>query len=343
MKKVKSLADLGKLAGVSAATVSRALHDSPEIGQKTKDKIRKLAEKYNYTINNSARNLRLQKTNVIAVVLNPSDRVTSEFSNQPYVSNLLVKLCDELAHRGLDMMVSSERALSQCWDQHFLRSQRADGLIVLGQGPDTSMFKRLSKLDTPFVVDGTYTNQKEYCVVGCDSRISGAMAASHLIESAGRKNILYIGPTDNFEAKQRIDGYQNAVNKHGLPTSQDMVVECEFDVNSAYQCIERILQEGKLVFDGIFACNDEIAIGAMQCLQANGISVPNQVSVIGYDNSPSANHCFPLLTSVSQQQEKKSTLLVDSLEQLIAGKKVKSVEIAARVIVRSSTIPNSLK
>ena len=343
MKKVSSLADIGKLAGVSAATVSRALHDSSEIGQKTKDKIRKLADKYNYTINNNARNLRLQKTNVIAVVLNPSDQITSKFSSQPYVSNLLAKLCDELANRGLDMMVSSERTISQCWDQHFLRSRRADGLIILGQGRDNSIFKSLAKLDTPFVVDGAYTRQKDFCVVGCDSKKSGSMATSHLIESAQRKNILYIGPTDNFEAKQRISGYKNSIKKHGLTTSKEMIVECDFNMDSAYQCVERILTKGTCIFDGIFACNDEIAIGAMQCLQANGISVPNQVSVIGYDNSPSASYCSPLLTSVSQQQEKKASLLVDSLEQLISGEKIKSTEIQAKIVVRSSSVPDTFK
>ena len=338
MSKVKSLADIGRLANVSAATVSRALRNSPEIGAETKEKIRELARKHNYTLNATASNLRLQKTNTVAVILNASDEVSGELSEQTYIANILGGLCDELSHQGLDMIVSSKRTVSQCWDQYFLQSKRADGIIVLGQGQDPAVFTRLANLGTPFVVYGAYTQQRAYCVIGCDSYKSGNIATSHLITDANRKRILYLGPTQSFEGKQRLEGYCKAHHELGMAVVEDRVIDCLLCTDSAYQCLDATLQKGKPEFDGIFAFSDTIAIGALQCLSSHGVRVPEDVAVIGFDDIHAASYVTPALTTINQQQEKVAELLVSSLQKLIVDGKTNSIKIPSELVIRASSV-----
>lgn len=339
-KKVTSIKDIAELANVSVSTVSRSLQDSPLISAKTKEKVKNIADKHNFSINTNARNLRLQKTNTVAVILNAADEVSGEFSEQPYVSSLLSNLCDNLSHKGLDMMVSSQRSISQCWNEYFMKSRRADGIIVIGQGKDTSIFSRLSKLDTPFVVSGAFDNQQSYCVIGCDSKKGGFLATSHLIEESKRKKILYLGPTDNFECIQRIEGYHQALEQHNIARSEDMVIHCQLSIESAREKLAKAMQETELEFDGIFACSDEVAIGAMQYLQNRGLNIPNDIAIVGFDNIPAASYITPTLTTISQQKQQIAELLVDSLQKLISGEKAESVEIPVKLIVRSSSAAN---
>ncbi len=339
MKKVKSLAELATLAGVTAATASRALKDSPEIGKKTKEKIRKLAAKHNYTVNTSARNLRLQKTNTIAVILNASGNVGGDLSEQSYSTAMLGQLCDDLSLQGLDMMLSSQRSVADCWDEHFLKSKRADGIIVLGQGNDPAVLSRLAKLDTPFVVYGAYARQRSYCVIGCDSKKGGALATSHLIKDAGRKKILYLGSVgQNYEGQARIRGYEAALAEHGIPIRKERIIQCDLKVSAAASVVKQVFEEGKIDFDGIFACNDEIAIGAIQYLQSVGVNVPKDVSVVGFDDIPAASYCALPLTTIRQGRDTISSFLVDAIQGLIKGEKVKSTEIPVELVVRSSSI-----
>jgi len=310
MKQAKNLADIGRLAGVSTATVSRALRDSPEIGEKMKEKIRLLADQHNYTLNTSARNLRLQKTNTVAVILNSYDELSGELSSQPYLLNVLAGLSDELAKHGLDMMLSSKRSASQCWNEYFVRSGRADGIVVLGQGDDVSTLTELVNHASPFVVYGAFRNQEPYCVVGCDNRKGGLLATRHLIQDAGRKHLLYFGPTENFDGMQRIEGFKQASLEAGINASQVQILECELSLESADAMLSRAMSQG-LSFDGVFACSDEIAIGAVRCLQKHGFNVPKDISVVGFDDLPAATYFSPALTTIKPHQGQLAEILVE--------------------------------
>jgi len=331
MKQAKSLADIGKIAGVSTATVSRALRDSPEIGEKMKEKIRELADEHNYTLNTSARNLRLKKTNTVAVILNAYDQLSGELSSQPYLLNVVAGL--------RDMMLSSERSASRCWNEYFVRSGRADGVVVLGQGDDVSTLKELAKSGSPFVVYGAFRDQEPYCVVGCDNRKGGLMATNHLIKDAQRRSLLYLGPTKNFDGMQRIEGFRQAVLDDGLNSVETKIIDCALSSEIAETVLAKELAGG-LSFDGVFACSDEIAIGAIRCLQKHGFDVPKDVSVVGFDDVQSANYFSPALTTIRPHQGQLAEILVDSLKKMIAGKQVDSTEIPAQLVIRDSSVPD---
>ncbi len=341
-KRAKSLADIGKLAGVTAATVSRALNNSPEIGEKTKARIKKIAADHNYVTNESARKLRLQKTSTIAVILNTSDEVTGELGAQPYTLGLIGSLSDELAKRNFDMIVSRERNVAGSLDRYFLTSRKADGLIILGQGSDVQVLEELGRTETPFVVLGSYVERSAYCIVGADSRKGGHLATRHLIVDGGRKKVLYLGPTDNFDAEQRISGYKKALADAGIPFTGELVRRCPLSARHAYEVLSGLL-ETDVSFDGIFACNDEIAFGAIKCLHDSGISVPLDVSVAGFDDIPNSRFFTPPLTTVHQKTKDIAAELVQQLVQGIEGEVPKSVEIDLKLVVRKSSVPEAAK
>ena len=249
IKRITSLAELGKLAGVTAATASRALADSAEISVKTKEKIKALAKEYNYTINANARSLRMKKTNAIAVLLNSPDELSGTVSAQPFVSDVIARISDALAARGLDMNLSSERHLGGgCWDQYYLQAKRADGLIVLGQADNAKRLNELVELGTPFVVMGAYSRQRNYCVVGCDGKKSGMVATNHLIQDCKRKRILFIGPLAHYETEQRCKGYKKALEEAGMEVNKSLMIECDHSAEHAQAMLEQQLQEKGLFF-----------------------------------------------------------------------------------------------
>jgi DNA-binding LacI/PurR family transcriptional regulator len=333
-KRRVQMLDIARLAGVSTSTVSRALNGSGLINTETRQRITELARSLNYSINVSAKNLRLGENRTIGVVI-PYDRKTRQHVSDPFFLGMLGSLADALTDRGYDMLLSRVDAehlddLAGLYD-----TGRASGIVVIGQWGHHDQLNELAVRRVPFVVWGAQLPRQLYCSVGTDNFSGGRMAARYLLDM-GRRRIAFMGDVDLPEAAQRHEGYLQAHRDHGLQADPALLIRAPFTAAEAQVSMGEFLARG-LAIDGLFAASDLIAMNAMGVLFAKGLDVPRDVSVVGYDDIEAAAHCHPPLTTVRQPIELAGVEMVDCLLQVPEGKNPESRILAATLQIRGTT------
>lgn len=319
-----TMADVARELGVAKITVSRALSDNTTVKESTRRLIRETAERMGYRINISARNLRQQRTRTIAVVIEmaPShDRLMSE----PYPLSLLGGIMQELTAAGHNMVLTTIDLFSQ-------HPPSADGVILLGQGVHDDAAAAIEAVGLPYVVWGAAHGPPERVVVGSDNREGGRLAAAYLLDRKRRRPI-FLGETQHGEVEDRLSGFEAALKDAGAAVVDR--VACAFTLAAGRDATARLLDRGRS-FDGIFAASDAIAMGAIEALQARGLAVPGDVSVVGFDDSPGAAIVSPRLTSVRQNWAVGGELLARRVLDLVAGRPADSRAMPVELIVRDS-------
>ncbi|MDB5747714.1 MAG: LacI family transcriptional regulator [Massilia sp.] len=321
-----TMEDLARLAGVSTITVSRALRDSPLVTDKTRAKVRRIAEEQGYRLNISARNLRMGRSNSVAVVVEMTP-VKGRPMSDPYPLALLGGITQELTTAGYTVVLTSRQLL----DSAPVRG--ADGMILLGQGSHGEAVKVLQKAGLPLVVWGAPEESSSYVVVGSDNRAGGASAAERFIEQRRRK-LVFLGDVDHAEVQQRCSGFIDAIRGNG---SVHIIRPKEFTFEAGFESMTSLLKKkGAGGVDGVFAASDLLAMGAIRALSEHGLRVPDQVSVIGYDDTPGAASFVPPLTSVHQDLRDGGVLLGRKMLALLNDEAVDSEMLPTRLMVRET-------
>ena len=329
------MADVARLAGVSVATVSRALSGSPLISTTTRERIEALARSHDYSINVSAQNLRLKHNRTIAVVI-PYDAGSRQPISDPFFLAMLGSLADALTERGFDMLLSRVDAESLDSAARVVSSGVAIGVILIGQWRHHDQLNELAARRVPIVVWGTQMPQQRYSSVGGDNVAGGALATQHLLDQ-GRRRIAFVGDPALPEVADRHSGYTERLRAAGLAPSAALLVTTPFDADRARAGITRLC-EGGTKFDAVFACSDVLASAAMQVLHRFGRSVPGDVAVVGYDDIEWASHSNPPLTTIRQPIARAGVEMVDALLQIIDGSNVPPRSLPVELVVRSSSI-----
>ena len=329
------MSDIARLAGVSVATVSRALNGSSEVSLATRERIGELARSLNYTINVSAKNLRLKQNRTVAVVI-PFDKLSHQHVSDPFFLAMLGSLADALTGRGFDMLVSRVDAdnlesAAQAYDTGV-----AIGVILIGQWRHHDHLNRLAARRVPIVVWGAELPQQLYCSVGGDNLGGGAAATRHLI-GLGRRRIAFMGDAELPEVALRRRGYEQALAEAGLPLLPELELPVPFEVGAARQALSALLTAG-VAIDGLFACSDVLALTAVQTLKAHGLTVPERVAVVGYDDIEWASHADPPLTTVRQPIAAAGVQIVDALQDIMAGQATGPRTLPVELVVRRSTL-----
>ena len=329
--------DIAHQAGVSQATVSRALRNSPLVNPETRKRVQKIAREMNYRVDRSAAGLRSQQSRTIALLLF-EDPTSDDSQINPFFLSMLGNITRFAAARQYDVLVSFQQ-LSDNWLQEYVVSNRADGIILLGYGDYGSIADKLKKLrdqDANFTIWGATLPELKRHAVGCENARGGAMAVQHLLD-LGRRKIAFLGAaTDDCpEFKQRYLGCCKSLLANGIKPHPEMQFNADNQETSGIKAMERLLQSGR-DFDSIVAASDLIAIGAMKCLHKTGIRMPADVSVIGFDDIPAASYFSPALTTVKQDTRKAAEVLVSNLLQMIEGKEVKPQLLPMSLVVRGS-------
>jgi DNA-binding LacI/PurR family transcriptional regulator len=328
------MADIARLAGVSVATVSRALNGSPLISRDTRERIEQLARSMKYAINVSAKNLRLKQNRTIAVVI-PYDRVSRQHISDPFFLAMLGSLADALTERGFDMLLSRVDAESLDSVATLINSGTAIGVILIGQWRHHDQLNQLAAQRMPVVVWGTQIAQQLYCTVGGDNVAGGTLATRHLLDG-GHRRIVFVGDPALPEVASRHRGYVQAHAAFKLRPDPKLLLAVPFDANEARAAITRLC-EGEVAFDAVFACSDVLASAVMQTLHLFGRPVPEQVVVVGYDDIEWASHSNPPLTTVRQPIARAGVELVDALLRTIDGAVVPPRALPVELVVRAST------
>lgn len=334
MSRIKNIKELAELAGVSTGTVSRALAGSELISQKTSDRIRALADEHDFRPNAMARNLRIQRTGAIGVLI-PLGHETGQHISDPFFITMLGLLADALTERGYDLVLSRVIPTDNGWLDRFVDSGRADGLIVIGQSDQAKTLDRVAARYRPLVVWGGHVEGQVHCSVGSDNRQGGYMAAKHLIDR-GCQRIAFFGDPKALEIAQRLEGCNQAMAETGL-SGQLTVLPAHLVAEAAHPDIAKFL--GSTIYrpHGIVAASDVIAMSTLRALSEFGLSVPGDVRVIGYDGLAICEQTVPRLSTISQDLTTGAQHLVDMLLRRIAGEDTASIVMEPELIVRMST------
>lgn len=327
------LEDLAKLAGVSISTASRALNDSPAVNARTKQLIWKLAREHDYPFRRHMPAGPIGADGVIALVT-PRPQGREGRLSDPFFLELLAGVGEAARERGCDVIMSHFSPTSFEDLSAAMNTSRGDGVIFLGQSTLHQSLNRLAETEGRFVVWGAQMADQAYCSVGSDNLAGGRRATLHLAR-LGRTRIVFLGDLDPPEAMQRHRGYLDALAKAGLPVDPDLIMETHFEVESAEASVDGLIRRG-VKFDGIVCASDQIALGAVRALLNAGLRVPEDVSVIGFDNVPFSRYARPALSTIAQDTMKAGRLLVSKLLDNPGDSVGRSVRIPTDLIVRES-------
>ncbi len=327
------LEDLAVLAGVSIATASRALNDSPAVARHTKLAIWKLAREHDYPFQAHMPQGPVGAEATVVVVI-PQRRLSRGGLHYALLMELLAGVTDAARDRGCDVLVSHTAPTGLADLEALTSTNRSEGVIFLGASPLHEDLNRLAAADPRFVTWGPQMPGQTYCSVGSDNLAGGRRATLHLAR-LGRRRIAFLGDLGAPESHQRHEGYVDALRKSGLLFEPELVVPCHFDVEAAEAAVVGLLERRK-AFDAIVTANDELAIGASRALQGAGLRIPDDVAVVGYDDLPFARLSRPALTTIAQDAAQGGRLLVSKLLAVRGGGEVRSERLPTELIVRES-------
>ena len=329
------MADIARLAGVSVSTVSRALAGSELVNAETRARVVELARSLNYTINQGAQNLRLQKNRTVAVVV-PYDRAARQHISDPFFLAIVGSLADALTDAGYEMLLSrvdAEKLEDAGAPYH---SGRVIGVIIIGQWRHHDQLNEMATRGVPLVVWGAEMPRQIYCTVGGDNRDGGLQATRHLI-AGGRRRILFLGDPLLPEVRWRHQGYLDALKEAGIKPDPRWLLPVPFEESAARHAIDEAYRAG-LSFDGVVACSDLLALQAVRGVRATGRRVPMDVSITGYDDAPLAAWSDPPLSTVHQPVDEAGRLIVESLLSQMEGQRPQSRVMPVHLVVRKSTV-----
>ena len=336
MKRPTSL-DIAAITGVSQTTVSRALSHSPLVNDETRQRVLEVARSLHYKVDANARKMRSKKIHTMAVLIS-ADLDNPQNPINPFFLPMVGSILTYAGQKGYDVLVSLQQT-GDDWGTDYGFSRRADGIIFLGckdfEGY-THKFEYLNEVGDPWVVWGVNRPDCAKLCIGSDNEDGAFKAVSHLAK-LGRKRIAYFGKSshEHPEFKERYEGYRRALQAAGLEYDPALHRDVFLEREEGAAEVNRMLAEG-VEFDGIFASCDMLAMGAMQTLVKRGMKVPEDVSVMGFDDLWVCSSLSPSLSTVRQDTEAAARALVDGLSCLIENEPVKDIRLPAHVVVRES-------
>lgn len=325
--------DIAELAGVSIATVSRVVNDSPRVSEKTKAKVRAIMEKNNYTPNFFARGMGLNSMNIVGIVC-PS-------VSDVYMANAVAYLEKNLRKYGYDCILycsgyehkDKEKAVER------IIKKKIDALILVGSnyagdGSETSIqyIKEAVKEVPVFLINGYIRCQGVYCVMA-DNYQATYDAVSALIR-AGRKKILFLHDSFSYSGKEKLRGYEEALLDNGIPILDELKILIENEISKTR---DMLMAQAELNFDAVMATEDGLAVGAVKYAGVKGLTIPGDISIIGYNNSELSVCCEPELTSIDSRGEELCETAIGLLMQLIHGNVIKHKSIVQCHLVERRT------
>ncbi|WP_349409240.1 LacI family DNA-binding transcriptional regulator [Pseudalkalibacillus sp. SCS-8] len=326
--------DLAKKTGFSSTTVSKALNNYPDVSEKTKKAILQTAADMGYLPNSHAQSLSTKKSWTIGVMFSEDNEVGMK---HPFFNAIIESFRKHVEKEGYDLIIASRnlRNRDTSYLEHFLY-RGVDGIIVICSDPKDPQVQEMTKGNIPIVVIDM-SNQN--CSVVLSDNLSGAEQAINYLYSLGHTKIAHIsGDPTTHAGKVRIEGYIQAMEKLGLPFNEAYLVN-----GGLFSIQEGKVAMGKLLDlndppTAVFIAGDHMAIGAMEAAKSRGIRIPEDISIVGYDDIEMARYVTPKLTTVRQDTDvlgvRSAKMLI---KQIVQGKKIVTEEvIPVKLIERES-------
>lgn len=328
-----TMKDVAQRAGVSPSTVSHVINETRFVSQQLRDRVLRAMRELNYQPSAVARSLRTKKTQVVALVIpditNPYfPEVARGVQDVAEENKYSVILCNTDRVRGREL-----RFLKA------LRGQWVDGLILNPSEVTSGDLQDLQDAQIPVVLIGSQIDHPDLDVVMVDNVQGAYDAVSHLIDLGHRRIGLVGGQRAASSGEQRFQGYIRALADHDIPVDEEIITEGRFTREGGYESMKRLLALQSPP-TAVFASSDVMAIGALMAIQEQGLQVPNDVSLVGFDDIAEASTTTPRLTTVSQPKyqtgEVAAQLLFDRVEGASPGERQKIV-LSHQLVIRDST------
>ena len=329
--------DIAREANVSISTVSKVINDYPDVSEATKKKVFKIMKKHNYIPNSVARSLSTNRSQLLGIFFN--------YNQQPGIHNMFFQeiiygLERVLGKRGYDYVYFSEQRWQEEFQSNYLgkcRDRMVDGVVMLGVEKNDSFFE-LIESELPVVLIDQPLKKKNTSYISSDQKSGAREAVKYLYEMGHRKIGMVTGPVDFPPVRDRISGFENAAAELNLTIKEKWMVEAiSFREQRGKEAAGQILKLEELP-EALFFHSDVMAIGALKKFREVGLKVPEDISIIGFDDIEMCNYISPRLTTVSQNTykigEKAAELLLDII--LNPEEEHEPVTLPTELIVRDS-------
>ena len=341
MSQSLTLEEIAKQAGVSRSTVSRVINEHPNVSDDVRERVRGIVQVTGYRPHPAARSLASRKTNVIGLVI---PRSTHTFFSDPYFPQLtqgVAESCnqhDYILSLFLFKTEDDERRLIP----RISRKGLVDGLIIQSTHLGDKFIPQLSKGTVPFLVVGRPINAPEANYIDVDNVDGAYQAVTHLIQSGRRRIATVTCALNTSVGLDRLDGYRKALASKDISFDEDLVAEGDFTELGGYLATKDLLPEG---FDALFVASDTMALGAMRALKEAGLKVPQDISVVGFDDLPPALQTDPPLTTIRQPIRRFGAKAVEALLDIIDNGTgiTRQVIMGVELVIRESSLVNEVK
>ncbi len=340
MEKQITIKDIAIALNLSTSTVSRALRDASDVNAETRKAVKDLAQELDYQPNKLAISLLNKQTHTIGVII----------PNLDYVLATMVKGIDEVAlEAGYTVMVcqSDESFGREIVNTNRLLESLVDGFIV-SVSSETKVYEHIKKIQTkkiPLVLFDRVINNLTVPKVRADNIEGGVLATQHLIDQGYRRIAILAGPENLKISNKRMEGYLQTLKYNGLRVNKNYIVHCDFNQQYAYEATKELVAM-KQRPDAIFTISDRMAIGAMQAIKEKGLSMPQDIGLVGFNNEPVTSLVTPSITSVEMyafEIGKATAKLFLEMLHSDADMSYHEVVIKPKLVVRESSQRIALK
>jgi len=329
--KPTSIKDIARIANVSCSTVSRALQRSSLISSRTTEKIQRIAQESGYRASAIARGLVTQRTKTIGVV------VTS--IADPFVSEVVNGIEECGNDHGYSVFLGNSNADPDRERKvvHSFAERRVDGIVVTSSRVGALYIPLLSEMKVPIVlVNNQHPGEFVHSVM--IDNVQGSLEATNHLIQLGHRRISYVGDRFGHQSDtERLAGYRAALERADLPFLPELVIHGDGRSEGGMAAVETLLRLANPP-TAIFCYNDMTALGALRRIHVSGLCVPDDISVVGFDDLFIASYTYPPITTVRQPMRRMGTLAMESLLELMSGRdSAVAIKVPAKLIVRNST------
>ncbi len=333
-----TLKDIAEQAGVSVTAVSRALSGYPDISEETRSRILRIACELNYQPNIAARTLVTQKSGVMGLFV--LGREKGEGFSHPFSGQVINGFLDELTEEGYDMMVFKANRPPDSTNSSYLdlcRRRMVEGAFLMGLRTDDPWLADLTTSTIPIVtIDMPLAGDMTFSV-GCDNLSAVHSAIRHLADLGHRRIGIVNGYKQASVSLERLQGYRNALDDLEIPFDPSLVAEADFTAKGGKKAFLSMIDRSPDM-TAVFAASDLMAMGVLEGARERGLTVPDDLSVVGFDNIDMAAMSSPPLTTLDQPRYELGQTAADMLISACNGETPPSrVLLKANLIVRSST------
>ncbi|MFV2121428.1 LacI family DNA-binding transcriptional regulator [Streptomyces sp. Act-28] len=311
-----TLEEVAARAGVGRGTVSRVINGSPRVSDRAKDAVSRAIAELGYVPNRAARALAGARTDAVALVIPETE---ARLFAEPYFLDIIRGVSAELADADKQLLLTLIRSRKerQRFEQ-YLAAQRVDGVLLVSVHADDPLPDVVRGLDIPAVLNGRRSEAEPVAYVDSDNGGAGRSAVAHLAERGRRRVATITGPLDMYVARCRLDGYRQGLAAAGLAADERLVGAGDFTEEGGRRAMRGLLERCPEL-DAVFAASDVMAAGARVALREAGRRVPDDVALVGVDDSAVARHMDPPLTSVRQPIEEMGRVMARVLLQEVTG------------------------